>query len=222
MNYKLVIFDWDGTLVDSTERIVDSMQRAAEEVGLPEVTDSAVLHIIGLGLPQALRTVWPSITDDEIAKMTPVYARYFVHDSDVAMNFFPDVEELLIGLMDKGYQLAVATGKSRKGLDRMLDSLHIVGQPIRHCFATTRCADETASKPDPLMLSEILEELSVAASEAVMIGDTCFDLDMANALNMDAVAMTQGAHSDEMLLASKPITMCSTINELNQWIQTHG
>lgn len=215
--YRLVIFDWDGTLVDSTQRIVDSMRKAGQEVGLPAVPDSAIQNIIGLGLPEALRTVWPSIKDSQLETMRAVYARFFVAESHVAMGFFDGAESLLNSLLSEGRLLAVATGKSRKGLNRILQDLK-----VGHLFATTRCADETRSKPDPLMLNEILTELSVTPAETLMIGDTTYDLDMANTAGIDTVAMGHGAHDDSTLLACGPKAICHSIQELKNWIEMNG
>jgi phosphoglycolate phosphatase len=222
LKYKLIIFDWDGTLVDSTGRIVDSMQHASVEVGLPTVPDTAVQNIIGLGLPEALRTVWPGIDASQMSEMTRVYARHFVYDSKVAMAFFDGVADLLGDLRQAGCKLAVATGKSRKGLDRMLTQMEVDGRPVGEQFAASRCADETRSKPDPLMLKELLDELNIPAEEALMIGDTSFDLDMASALNIDSVAMSHGAHDRSVLLDCQPRAMCHSITELNQWIKQNG
>lgn len=216
-NYKLVVFDWDGTLVDSTQRIVDSMQQAAREVGLPPVPDADVQNIIGLGLPEALRTVWPGIQGDALAAMTTVYARFFVSDSQVGMGFFPGAERFLQDLLQRGHLLAVATGKSRRGLDRMLRDLK-----VGHLFAATRCADETRSKPDPLMLQELLAELGVAPAEALMVGDTTYDLDMAAAAGVASVAMGHGAHDEQRLLACRPLAICHSMRELNEWMVTYG
>ncbi|WP_430462480.1 HAD-IA family hydrolase [Thalassolituus sp. LLYu03] len=215
--YRVVVFDWDGTLVDSTQRIVDSMQRAAREVGLREVPDAAVQNIIGLGLPEALMTVWPEINEEQLEVMRRLYVRYFVSDSQVDMDFFPGARTLLDTLLKKGYLLAVATGKSRKGLNRLLQDLK-----VGHLFATTRCADETRSKPDPLMLEEIMAELSVSPAEVLMVGDTTYDLDMAHAAAIDSVAMGHGAHDEQQLLACGPKTICHSIAELNDWIALHG
>ncbi len=217
MTYDLIIFDWDGTLVDSTQRIVDSMQRAAREVGLPVVADSAIQNIIGLGLPEALKTVWPTIQAEQVPTMTTAYARFFVSESQIHMDFFDGVPVLLDTLTASGRQLAVATGKSRKGLDRMLRDMQIGSY-----FAATRCADETRSKPHPQMLHELLQELNVAPERALMVGDTSYDLDMANAAGMHSIAMSHGAHNEQVLLACRPQAICHSIHELNQWIHTHG
>lgn len=216
-HYKLVVFDWDGTLVDSTSRIVDSMQKAASLVGLSALPDTDVKNIIGLGLPEAIKTLWPNIKETEAAALAPEYTRFFVTDSTVEMGMFAGAKELLEELAARGYLLAVATGKTRNGLDRMMRDLK-----VGHLFAITRCADETRSKPHPLMLHEILASMSVAPSEALMVGDTTFDLDMAVAANMPAIAMSHGAHDIARLVASKPIDICHNINELRDWIITHG
>lgn len=217
LNYKLVIFDWDGTLVDSTGRIIDSMQQAAREVQLPVVADAAVQNIIGLGLPEALETLWPGIAGEQMAVMIKAYARFFVSDSQVGMGFFPGAVDFLEGLLRQERLLAVATGKSRKGLDRMLRDLQ-----VGHLFAATRCADETRSKPHPLMLEQILAELSVAPHEALMIGDTTYDLNMATAAGVASVAMGHGAHDESQLLACRPLAVCHSIAELNDWVQQYG
>lgn len=217
MKYELIIFDWDGTLSDSTGRIVDSMQQAAKQVGLTRISDFAVQNIIGLGLPEALQTLWPGIDAEQLRHMTEVYARYFVSDSQVSMDFYPHARSLLAELKEQGRQLAVATGKSRRGLDRILAE-----SELHSSFAATRCADETASKPDPLMLNELLRELSVSASRAVMIGDTSYDLEMARAAGMDAVALSHGAHDEEILRRHSPVAVCHNLTELKHWIQSYG
>lgn len=216
MSYELIIFDWDGTLADSTGRIVDSMQKAGRLVGLPDLSDAAVQNIIGLGLPEALLALWPDITDEQMTRMREAYARNFVYDSQVQMSLFEGAEQMLKRLQEAGLLLAVATGKSRKGLDRLL---HDLG--LGHYFAATRCADETRSKPDPLMLEELLAQLSVPAGKALMVGDTTYDLDMARAAGVDSVAMGHGAHEDGVLLASGPQVLCHNIAELENWIFSH-
>lgn len=216
MRFELIIFDWDGTLADSTGRIVDSMRVAGQRVGLPTVLDASIQNIIGLGLPEALKTVWPAITDEQLVAMRTEYARLFVDDSKVPMQLFPGAREMLHQLKDQGRQLAVATGKSRKGLDRLLNDLELVS-----AFNITRCADETRSKPDPLMLKEILSELAVPEDKTLMVGDTTYDLDMANALGIATVAMSHGAHDEPLLLSREPEALLHSIHELESWI-THS
>src|SRR5690554_6415050 len=131
-HYKLIVFDWDGTLVDSTKRSVDSMQKAARLVGMSALPDTDVKNIIGLGLPEAIRTLWPSVQDEQVAQLAPEYTRFFVTDSTVEMGLFAGVYGLLEDLAARGYLLAVATGKTRNGLDLMLRDLK-----VGHLFAVT-------------------------------------------------------------------------------------
>lgn len=215
--YQVIIFDWDGTLVDSTARIVDSMQMAARTVGMTNVSDFAIQQIIGLGLPEALKQLWSDINDDQLQGMRVHYAANFSVHSDVGVDFFAGLNNLFKQLKKMGYQLAVATGKTRRGLDEMLDRMM-----IRDAFAVTRCADETTSKPDPHMLNEILAQLGLHSDQALMVGDTSFDLDMARAIKMDAVAMTHGAHSQDILLASGAKALCHDLNDLLEWIKLNG
>lgn len=215
--YKVIIFDWDGTLVDSTARIVDSMQIAAARVELPTLTDHAIQQIIGLGLPEALKRLWPQITPTELELMRTNYVANFSFHSDVHVDFFPSAHDFFAELQSLGYILAVATGKTRKGLDEMLD-----GMAVRDVFKITRCADETTSKPDPHMLNEILAELNLTSAQALMVGDTSFDLDMAKAVSMDSIGMTHGAHDSDVLLASGAKALCASLNDLLDWIKKNG
>ena len=215
--YKVIIFDWDGTLVDSTARIVDSMQMAAAKVDMPKLTDHTIQQIIGLGLPEALRKLWPEISAEQLLEMRRLYSANFSIHSNVGADFFPQAHDFFEELQSLGYVLAVATGKTRKGLDEMLDGL-----AVREVFAITRCADETTSKPDPHMLEEILAELKLSSEQALMVGDTSFDLDMARAIDMDAVGMTHGAHESEILVASGAKALCHSLNDLLNWIKENG
>lgn len=215
--YKVIIFDWDGTLVDSTARIVDSMQLAAAKVDMPKLTDYTIQQIIGLGLPEALRKLWPEISGEQLLEMRRLYSANFSIYSHVSADFFPQAHDFFEELQGLGYVLAVATGKTRKGLDEMLDGL-----AVREIFAITRCADETTSKPDPHMLEEILAELKLTSEQALMVGDTSFDLDMARAIDMDAVGMTHGAHKSEILVASGAKALCHSLNDLLNWIKENG
>lgn len=215
--YRVIIFDWDGTLVDSTARIVDSMQMASDRVGMPKLSDHEIKQIIGLGLPEALRKLWPAIKADQLELMREQYSANFSHHSDVHVDFFASAHDFFEELSSLGYVLAVATGKTRKGLDEMLD-----GMQVRDVFTITRCADETTSKPDPHMLEEILSELKLTTRQALMVGDTSFDLDMAKAIDMDSVGMTHGAHDSEILLASGAKTLCHDLNDLLDWIKKNG
>ena len=133
LRYKLIIFDWDGTVVNSTARIIDSMQQAATAVGMPVLPNLAIQNIIGLGLPEAIRTLWPSVNESQVAAIAPQYAHFFTTESKVEMELFDGVRLLLKDLLQRGHVLAVATGKTRKGLDRMMRELK-----LGHLFAITR------------------------------------------------------------------------------------
>jgi phosphoglycolate phosphatase len=215
--YKAIIFDWDGTLVDSTARIVDAMQMAIVENAMPVLTDHAIQQIIGLGLPEALKVLWPNITDAQSLQMQKCYVAKLSHHSKISVDFFNQAHEIFEQLKQLGYVLAVATGKTRRGLDEMLD-----GMDVRDVFDITRCADETASKPDPKMLQEILNELNITHQQALMVGDTSFDLDMAKNINMDSIGMTHGAHESKILTASGAKALCHDLTDLLDWIKKNG
>lgn len=203
MRYELVIFDWDGTLMDSIARIVFSMQSAARDIAWGELEEQAVRNIIGLGLPEAIDELCPGISPTQAEQLKQRYAWYFVEGSEVALNWYPGVEDGLARLAStQGMRLAVATGKSRKGLDRAFRE-----HGIEHLFAASRTADETRSKPHPQMLAELLKELAVPAWRAVMVGDTEYDMAMARTLGMDGIAVGYGVHARERLLAYRPVVV---------------
>lgn len=208
----LFIFDWDGTLMDSADRIVAVMQQALSDRGLAPLTDASIRNIIGLGLPEALRTLCPDLPAAEIQELQSAYSRRFVEAEDVPCQFFPGVRETLDVLRADGSRLAVATGKSRRGLNRVL-----AGLGMSEYFDATRCSDETCSKPHPLMLSELLAELAVPAERAVMVGDTEFDMAMAVSAGVPRVAVDYGAHAVERLLPYRPGLVLSNFPELLGW-----
>lgn len=212
--YSLLIFDWDGTLIDSQSRIIACMQRAALEAGQPELADEAVREIIGLGLPEAIRTLIPGICDTDMETVRGHYVKHFLDEEQSSSPLYPGVETSLASLRDKGYRLAVATGKSRRGLDRVLEQTG-----LGELFETTRCADETRSKPHPQMLAEILDETGVDVSRALMIGDTEYDLNMAQNIGMDRAGVSYGAHAIERLLALDPVFRIDDFPELEQWLE---
>lgn len=213
MKYSLVVFDWDGTLADSTGRIIDSMLMAGQSCGLPEIPGSAVQDIIGLGLPEAIEVLWPGLNAKQGPAVRDAYSHNFINGSDVPMGLFSGAEKLLEDLAAKGASLAVATGKSRRGLDRVLQEIK-----IGHHFAATRCADETLSKPNPLMLEQIIDELEINKSEVLMIGDTEYDLEMANQAGVHSLGLTHGAHTEARLRACRPQEILHNLHELNQWL----
>ncbi len=190
----LYVFDWDGTLVDSTARIVSCLELAAKHCDLPILAPETYQNIIGLGLIEACQVLYPSLDQRGIEQLRVAYSEAFVAADTEPCRFFPGVEGVLQSLMSQGHQLAVATGKSRRGLDRALSALN-----IGDWFVATRCADETRSKPHPLMLEELLQQTGFQASEALMLGDTEYDLEMAQLAGMASIGVTCGAHSEERL-----------------------
>lgn len=208
----LFIFDWDGTLLDSADRIVAVMESAIADRGLPPLPQAAIKNIIGLGLPEALRALYPDLPAVELLELQSAYSRRFVESEAVPCNFFPGVLETLECLRVGGNRLAVATGKSRRGLTRVL-----TGLGMSDYFDASRCADETQSKPHPQMLHELLVELAVPAGSAVMVGDTEYDMAMALAAGMPRVAVDYGAHAVERLLPYQPGLVLSDFTRLLDW-----
>lgn len=205
----LYIFDWDGTLIDSTDKIAGCMQRAIATLGLPERSVEEAKSIIGLGLPEAVRTLFPDIEETMIAKVTASYSSHFVAADQTPCNFYPYVDEVLNQLRSEGHLLAVATGKSRRGLNRVLANMSLTD-----FFDASRCADETASKPDPLMLHQLLQTLNTDVGSAVMVGDTDFDLGMAANAGMKSIGVSYGAHPVERLLPHKPERIIDSFDQL--------
>lgn len=211
--YELVIFDWDGTLMNSEARIVASVQKAAERCGLPVLPHDESKQIIGLSLDKAVLTLYPQADAQKVLAMSQAYAQHFLHESEVEMQPFSGAERLLTELRERGAKLAVATGKSRKGLDAVLSA-----SGFGVYFDMTRTPVESASKPDPLMLTQILHELQVDVSCAVMVGDTTFDMQMAKAIGMDRVALHHGVHSPQQLAAFDPVVELADLHSLHSWL----
>lgn len=218
LKYELLIFDWDGTLADSIGRIVQAMRTAAELSGRPVRDDPAIKGIIGLGLPEAIRTLYPDITANDLIDFRQHYAdSYMALDNDTASPLFEAVRESIEGWRAEGYKLAVATGKARRGLNRVLKA-----HDWLEYFDITRAADETASKPDPLMLHEILQHCGVEPGRALMIGDSSFDLLMARNAGMDSVAVGYGAQSLDSLREYEPRLAIEHFSELRTWLGGGG
>ena len=215
MRYPLIVFDWDGTIIDSTGTIAESIQQAAAEMGLPVPHDERARHVIGLGLHDSLRHAVPDLPASRYADFVALYRKYFLAREDT-MKLFPGMPELLSHLKKK-HTLAIATGKSRRGLDRALDA-----GGLRQYFAASRCADETSPKPHPAMLLELMNELSVSQKEVLMIGDTTHDLEMASAAGVDALAVTYGAHTEDGLRACPSLGRFSTVEQLTAWLKTNA
>ncbi|SDH45055.1 HAD-IIIA family hydrolase [Pseudomonas panipatensis] len=213
-DYSLLIFDWDGTLVDSIGRIVESMRVAAGRSGLPWRSDEAIKGIIGLGLPEAIQTLYPEVDDAAaLSVFRRDYGEHYLLLEAEPSPLFPGVMDALEHFRHCGFRLAVATGKSRRGLDRVL-----AGQGWQRFFDITRAADESASKPDPRMLHEILAHCRVDPRRALMVGDSPFDLEMARRAGMDSVAVAYGAQPLSVLREFGPSLEIEHFNELRAWL----
>lgn len=212
-DYKLLIFDWDGTLADSIGRIVTAMHIAAQRAGRPERDDEAVKGIIGLGLPEAILTLYPDMTPEQVVSFRQHYADVYIAMDAQPSPLFAGVKDSLEAFRAEGYRLAVATGKARRGLDRVLKA-----NGWEDFFDITRAADESASKPDPLMLNQILAHCDVRPEHALMVGDASFDLMMARNAGIDSVAVGYGAQSMQSLLAYEPRLAIERFTELRTWL----
>ncbi len=211
--FDLLVFDWDGTLIDSTGAIVAAVQAACRDLALAEPTAAQVRQVIGLGLTDALRRSTPDLAEHRVPQMIERYRQhYLAHDHE--LRLFDGVSELMAELHGAGYLLAVATGKSRAGLRRSM-----MNTGLERYFSATRCADECLSKPHPQMLLELLDEFSLPAERALMIGDTTHDLQMAINAGVAGLAVTYGAHPAEVLDALAPLARLHSVAELTQWLR---
>lgn len=208
-DYRLVIFDWDGTLVDSQAQIITCVQSAYRQLELPPPTNSAIRHIVGLSLEQAISRLNPELDYDTVDQLAEAYRDIAFSEKDHASDLFNGAKECLELLRQQDLYLAIATGKSRRGLNAAMDA-----SGTQVYFDITRCADETRSKPHPLMLEEILIDLNLNADQAVMVGDTIYDIDMASNIGMDSIAVTYGMHDENLLTGSSPNHLINDISEL--------
>lgn len=211
--FKLLVFDWDGTLIDSIERIVASLQYASRAVCGIDLDETRARSVIGLGLHEALERLHPELDTEDIASVANAYRQNFLYDSQVPERLFSGVEDMLQQLSAENYTLAIATGKSRPGLDRAMQQ-HGLGR----YFATTRCAGEYRSKPDPEMLNSILHELGTTAYDTVMIGDSEHDMLMAGNAGVDAIGVSQGVQDAQSLLSHRPLTCLDDITDLYDFL----
>lgn len=208
----LFIFDWDGTLSDSTARITQAMQAAAFDLGLAVPGEGEVHNIIGLALPVAIAHLFAGQGEPVCEAIKERYAENYRLLDQYPVDLFPGVMDTLGVLREKGHQLAVATSKSRAGLDRIFQALGLAD-----FFDASRCADETASKPHPQMLHELLAHFAVTADEAVMIGDTTYDMEMAQVIDMPRIAVSYGAHHPERMAVYQPEMTLDSIAPLLHW-----
>ena len=205
----LVIFDWDGTLIDSAAKIVTCMQYAAEESGVDPLPDEPIRQIIGLSLPQAIAVLYPHESPALHEDIRQRYVSHYIGMDQTPTPLFAGVTETLHTLRDAGYTLAVATGKARRGLDRVLEQMG-----MQKFFHATRCADETRSKPHPQMLHELLDFFVCAPEQALMVGDSSYDMEMAQAAGVPRVAVSYGAHSVEQMLRYEPVACLDQFADL--------
>jgi phosphoglycolate phosphatase len=206
---KLVIFDWDGTLFDSIDKICLSMLQAGELANAPSRQTDDVKNIIGLSLDKAVSVIWPELNKNECNNIIEHYKYIYRAADQTPPEAYDGVIEVLERLHASNIKMAVATGKSRRGLDRVMTATK-----TGHYFCATRCADETLSKPHPLMLEQILTELNLSPDQAIMVGDTEYDLNMATNAGMKSIGVTYGAHSKARLKVLRPHGLLNNFNQL--------
>lgn len=214
--YRLLVFDWDGTLMDSTAKIIACLQRAILAVAMPERSPEQLRHVIGLGLREAFDTLYPDVEYGHIQQLITAYKMQYLHLDNTPASLFSGVDAMLETLHNQGYRLTIATGKGRNGLNKILQETGLTSR-----FEMTCCAEETASKPQPHMLYELMRETGVIADHMLMVGDTAFDLEMAKRAGVDAVAVKHGAHRPEQLIAWSPLTLLDHITDLVLWLDQH-
>ena len=207
--YKLVIFDWDGTVMDSVTKIVNCIRSSAESLNLVPPSDEAIKNIIGMSLEKAIDVLFPDNVAQHQALISGYKYQYSVDTTPTPV--FANVVSVLNALKEQGIVLAVATGKGRGGLERLLDQ-----SQLRHFFSATRTSDDAQSKPSPDMLYQLLEELGISAQDAVMIGDTQIDMTMAKAAGMDRIGVTMGVHNAQQLNKLSPVATVDNYLQLQQ------
>jgi phosphoglycolate phosphatase len=211
--FNLLVFDWDGTLMDSEARIVACLRAAIQDLELEPREDSSLKNIIGLGLTEAVNTLYPGSEASLHKAMTDRYRYHFLTANETSSELFEGAEQVLKSLAEAGYLLAVATGKGRAGLDKVLEETGLGGY-----FHATRCSDETFSKPHPLMLEQLMDELGAEPGETLMIGDTEYDMQMAGNARTSALAVSYGVHEKERLMKHNPIHCIDAIHEIEAWL----
>jgi len=214
MNFKLIVFDWDGTLMDSEARIVACIQSAFAEIGQPPPSREASRDIIGLGLEEAMATLWPEGGALQRRKVIDYYRHHFLEANETPSDLFPGAQHVLDWLGARGYLLGVATGKSRRGLDLVLDRTG-----LRDRFHATRCADEAFSKPHPEMLLQLMDELGVNPTDTLMVGDTEYDMELARNAGTSALAVCHGVHGRERLMRHHPLDCLASLADIPRWLE---
>lgn len=214
--FDLIVFDWDGTLSDSTAPIAAAMQNACRDLGLAVPDDAAARYVIGLGLADAMKTVAPTLPPERYPELGARYRHHYL-EREAQIPLFDGVRELLAELDAAGYLLAVATGKNRAGLARVLERNGLTG-----IFHATRCADEGLPKPHPDMLLHLMDRLEVRPEETLMIGDTTHDLELAESAGASALAVAYGAHPHGELVQREALATLHTVPELRAWLAGNG
>lgn len=215
MKYDLLVFDWDGTLYDSSQYIVDNVQQAFKEMEMAIPNPNIIRSMIGLNFTEALRRVQQDITPAQLERLTKIYRRLVSAGANSSARLFPGAKETLIQLKDNGYTLAIATGKSRSGLNADLEYFS-----LKKYFTTSRCGDETFSKPHPQMLLDILETTAYEPNQTLMIGDTSYDMELAQNAKVDAVAVSYGVHTQEDLKQFPVKAIIHDIGDLPIWLSS--
>lgn len=210
--YDAVVFDWDGTVMDSTHTIVTAIQNACQDLGLPVPASSEASWVIGLSLESALYRCAPTLTAEQYPRFLERYRYHFLR-RDPEITLFDGILNVFSDLTERNVLLGVATGKSRLGLDRVLKA-----KQLESVFQVTRCADETRGKPHPAMLFEIMQQLDLQPEQIMMVGDTTHDVHMAQAAGVDSMAVTYGAHDKQTLLEAEPTVMVSSVREMHHWL----
>jgi phosphoglycolate phosphatase len=215
-SFDLLVFDWDGTLMDSAAAITASLCAACRDLELAVPSEEQVRYVIGLGLNDAMSHILPGLDPAAYPRVAERYREHFLR-LDSGTTLFAGAAETVADLRDAGFLLAVATGKSRRGLDR---SLRATG--LERYFHATRCADEGYAKPHPGMLQGLMEALGVASSRTLMIGDTTHDMEMARAAGVARLGAAYGAHPRDALLDYDPLACVDDFEGLRQWLRAHA
>lgn len=214
--FQLLIFDWDGTLADSAAQIVGAMQIAIRGLKLPPRPDESIRELIGLGLNEGLQKLYPELELTGLRQLLNGYRAQWLSEGAGEAPLFAGALTAMQGLHAQGYRVAIATGKSRRGLDRSLDH----HAELKQLVSSSRCADETASKPHPLMLQELLEQEDLKPADALMIGDTEYDMEMARAIGMPGLGVSCGVHEPQRILKAGAAALIETVSRLPAWLES--
>lgn len=212
LKFEMVIWDWDGTIMNSTPTIVECMQQACRDLAMPVPSDQMASHVIGLGIIESIKIAMPTVAESEYPLVLERFRHYYL-GKDHELILFDGMRELLKDLKDVGHILAVATGKPRNGLNRSLDN-----HRLKDMFHDSRTADETRAKPNPQMLLELMDVWKMPAHRIVMIGDTSHDLKMAKSAGIPAIGVTYGAHSEQELLDCEPLAVVGNVADLRMFL----